>query len=81
MKLDAKSFENTVGCKLDDMYGIEIKLAEKLGYINRDGENYELTEKSTYLYHKAEQIYTNAYIDKMWSLLRVEPFPKKMTLK
>lgn len=81
MKLDAKSFEDAVGRKLEEMYGIELKLAEKLGYIKKAGENYELTEKSTYLYHKAEQIYTNAYIDKMWSLLRVEPFPEKMTLK
>lgn len=81
MKLDTKSFENSVGHRLEDMYGMELKLAEKLGYIRRDGENYELTEKSAYLYHKAEQIYTNKYIDSMWSLLRLEKFPEKMTLK
>ncbi len=40
-----------------------------------------MTDKAAYLYHDVEQAYTTAYIDKMWHISRLQPFPKKIILK
>ena len=42
---------------------------------------YKMTLKGAFYYHYFENFYTLAYIDKMWSVLRKEPFPKKIELK
>ena len=36
-----------------------------------------MTDKAAYLYHDVEQAYTTAYIDKMWHISRLQPFPEK----
>ena len=42
---------------------------------------YKMTLKGAFYYHYFENFYTLAYIDKMWSVLRKEAFPKKIELK
>lgn len=42
---------------------------------------YILTEKGAYYYHYIEQIYTTAYIDKMWNVSRLTAFPEKIILQ
>ena len=80
MKINSRDFEEFFGVPLRKMYGMELKIAEWLGYLVREKENYLLTPKGAFSYHYYEHFYTLAYIDKMWGIMRQEAFPEKIEL-
>ncbi len=75
-----EDFERFFGVSLRSMYGSELWLAKKLGFITEDRGVYEMTLKGTFYYHYYENFYTLAYIDKMWGIMRKEAFPEKILL-
>lgn len=79
-RVDAEAFRRFFGVTLEKMYGLELKLAEILGFVTREGDVYEMTLKGAFYYHYYENFYTLSYIDKMWGLLRREAFPEGMEL-
>ena len=81
MKIDKDKFEKITGVPLKIMFGTEFFIATKLGLIIKNGNSYELTDKAAYLYHFIEQVYTTAYIDKMWNVSRKQAFPWQIILK
>jgi len=81
MKINADKFKKMIGTPLSEMYGLEITFAEKAGILKRNGSTYELTDKAAYIYHYIEQVYTTAYIDKMWNISRNIAFPDRIVLK
>lgn len=81
MHISPEGFKKLFGRNLKSMYGAEILLSRMLGFLETDGGVYRLTEKGAYYYHYIEQAYTTAYIDKMWNISRVNPFPDKIILK
>ncbi len=81
MHISPESFEKFFGKGLNRMFGLEILISCILGFLERDGEALCLSERGAYYYHYIEQAYTTAYIDKMWSISRVTPFPDKIVLK
>ncbi len=81
MQINSENFAKIVGSPLLKLYGFEIFAAEKLGYLLKDGDLYRLTDKAACLYHHVEQVYTTAYIDKMWRIARLQAFPDKIILK
>jgi coproporphyrinogen III oxidase-like Fe-S oxidoreductase len=81
MKIDRGKFAKITGVPLDEMFGSEIYLAVKLGLIRKNGDIYELTDRGAYYYHYIEQVYTTAYIDKMWNVSGKQAFPERIILK
>jgi oxygen-independent coproporphyrinogen-3 oxidase len=81
MKIDLNRFEKIIGIPLNAMFRLEFYLAQKTELIKKNGNNYELTNKAANLYHFIEQVYTTAYIDKMWNILRKKAFPDKIILR
>jgi oxygen-independent coproporphyrinogen-3 oxidase len=79
-KVDPKAFERFFGIPLKRMYGLEIALIKRLGLVKEQNGIYEMTPKGAFYYHYYEQFYTLSYIDKMWSVMRKEAFPKSLTL-
>ncbi len=79
-KVQACDFEEFFGVPLKKMYGFELWLAERFGWVNNSGGTYELTLKGAYRYHYYENFYTLAYIDKMWGIMRREAFPERIKL-
>lgn len=79
-EIDPESFRNFFGVSLEKMYGRELRLAEKLGFVTQRGGIYKMTMKGAFYYHYYENFYTLSYIDKMWGTMREEPFPLKMKL-
>ena len=79
-RVDAREFEAFFGVPLKKMYGAELALAKALGLVTETDGVYEMTLKGAFYYHYYENFYTLAYIDKMWNVLRNEPFPKQLTL-
>ncbi|MDR2731001.1 MAG: radical SAM protein [Treponema sp.] len=80
-KLDPKEFEKIIGTSLKKLYGFELFIGEKTGILIKNDDIYYLTDKGAYYYHYIEQVYTTAYIDKMWNILRKTDFPEQMILK
>ncbi len=81
LQVNPEKFARLIGVPLQKMYGFEISLACKLGYLRQVGDQYELTDKAAMIYHDIEQVYTTAYIDKMWRISRIEPFPRRIVLR
>jgi len=73
-------YEGLLGKSLSTMYGFEFLLARLFGYVKKVDSGYILTSKGANIYHSIEQVFTHAYIDKMWNISRVTPFPKSITL-
>ena len=81
LKIDPEKFRRIVGAPLDSMYRMEMAIAESLGFLTRKGNTYELTDKAAAIYHHIEQVYTTAYIDRMWNVSRKQAFPDRIVLK
>lgn len=79
-QVSAKDFEAFFGVPLKKMYGLELGIAQRLGFLTEQDGVYHMTLKGAFYYHYYENFYTLAYIDKMWGILRQEAFPKKIRL-
>ena len=79
-RIDPIAFEHFFGVSLRRMYCFEFKLAELLGFVKKQNRVYCLTRKGAFYYHYYENYYTLAYIDKMWGIMRDEPFPAEIKL-
>ena len=80
MRVKADDFERFFGVPLTRMYGFELWIAKRLGWISERGGVYELTPKGAFYFHYYENYYTLSYIDKMWGVMRREPFPDSLEL-
>lgn len=80
MDINISNYKNLLGKSLRSMYGFEMLIAKLFGYIKKTKYGYRLTSKGIFIYHDIEQKYTHAYIDKMWNISRVTPFPKEIKL-
>ena len=79
-RVDSRDFEKFFGIPLQKMYGFELWLAKRLGFVEETNGIYEMTLKGAFYYHYYENFYTLAYIDKMWGIMRKEAFPEKIEL-
>jgi len=81
MRIDANVFLEMFGERLEKLFGAELWLGEKIGLLKKENNSYRVTDKGALLYHKMEQVYTTAYIDKSWNISREQAFPKKIVLR
>lgn len=81
MRINKEKFRKIIGTPIDDLYGFELFIGLKTGYLRNKKGYYELTDKAAARYHDIEQAYTTAYIDKMWNVSRKQAFPDKIILK
>lgn len=79
-KVNAGDFEKFFDVSLKKMYGMELKIAQWLGFITEENGVYSMTLKGAFYYHYYENFYTLAYIDKMWRIMGKEAFPKRIEL-
>jgi len=79
-RLAVGDFEAFFGVPLKKMFGTELAAAKLAGMLREHDGICELTGKGAFYFHYYEGYYTLAYIDKMWGLLRNNPFPAGMTL-
>lgn len=79
-KVRESDFERFFGVSLKKMYGLELWVAKKIGFITEKDGTYEMTLKGAFYYHYYENFYTLSYIDKMWGVMRKEAFPEHLEL-
>ena len=77
-KVNIKDFEKFFGVPLKKMYGFELWLSKRFGFVKEYDGIYEMTLKGAFYYHHYENFYTLSYIDKMWGIMRKESFPKEI---
>ena len=80
LDINNDSFRSLFGKDVEDLFGLELLAASKLGYLSKTRSGYTLTEKGAYLFHLIEQVYTHQYIDKTWSIAGKHPWPEKIVL-
>jgi oxygen-independent coproporphyrinogen-3 oxidase len=81
MCINSLSFKKMIGESPEELYGLELWICRIFGLIEREDNGYHLTDKGAYFYHKIEQVYTTAYIDKSWNISRKQAFPEKIILR
>ena len=79
-RIDPAAFEDFFGVPLERMYGLELKIAERLGFLSKKDSIWQMTPRGAFYYHHYENFYTLAYIDKMWGIMRREAFPERIEL-
>ena len=79
-RVSTSDFEKFFGVPLKKMYGFELWVAKRLGFIKEHDGTYEMTLKGAFYYHYYENFYTLSYIDKMWGIMRKEAFPERIEL-
>ncbi|MBC2581657.1 radical SAM protein [Clostridium sp. DJ247] len=80
LKLSNKEFYKLFNENLDQIFNIELKLAQYFGLLKKVCDGYELTKRGAYIYHLMEQEYTHQYIDKTWRKTKEDPWPKEIAL-
>ena len=80
MRIDPAAFGDFFGVPLERMYGLELKIAERLGFLFKKDGIWQMTPKGAFYFHHYENFYTLAYIDKMWGIMRREAFPERIEL-
>lgn len=78
--IDAHGFKELTGSSLEKMFGFELRCAEKLKWIRRVDNGYQVTKKGAHVFHFVEQVYTHNYIDKIWRLSNKKEIPDEMRL-
>ena len=79
-EVNSKDFEKFFGVPLKQMYGLELSIVKRLGFVTEKDGNYRMTLKGAFYYHYYENFYTLSYIDKMWGIMRKEAFPERIEL-
>jgi coproporphyrinogen III oxidase-like Fe-S oxidoreductase len=79
-KVNSNEFEDFFGVPLKRMYGFELWIAKKLGFLMEEKGIYHMTLKGAFYYHYYENYYTLAYIDKMWGIMRHKAFPDEIVM-
>lgn len=77
-QVSADDFERFFGMPLKKAYGRELAIAKLMGFATETDGIYRMTSKGAFYYHYYENFYTLSYIDKMWGIMRREPFPKRI---
>jgi oxygen-independent coproporphyrinogen-3 oxidase len=81
MKIDSARFKAMIGLPPEKLFSGELWLGKKIGLLKEHDGDYYLTDRGAYYYHFIEQVYTTAYIDKMWNVLRKIDFPEMIVLR
>jgi oxygen-independent coproporphyrinogen-3 oxidase len=81
MSVNSTDFKTFFGESLEQNYGFELWLARVLGFVKKENNKYVMTTKGSYYYYYYENFYTLSYIDRMWHLMKNEPFPKELIIK
>jgi len=81
MEINCGDFKKLMGKSVRKMFGLTLLSGRLSGLIKKHGSSYRLTKKGAMIYHRIEQTYTTAYIDKMWNVCRKTAFPDEIVLK
>ena len=79
-KVNEADFEKFFNIPLKKAYRFELFISRLFGFAKYNNGIYEMTLKGAFYYHYFENFYTLAYIDKMWGIMKDNPFPKEIKL-
>ncbi len=79
-KFKKSDFFNRFDRAFDEKYGKQMKILNRLGYLNNGEDNIKLTDKGTYWIHAFEDYFSINYINKLWGTSKFDPWPNKIVL-
>jgi oxygen-independent coproporphyrinogen-3 oxidase len=79
-KFEKGDFQKRFGEDFNRIYGKYRKPLAFLGFLKYDGQRIVLSDKGTYWLHSLEDLFSIAYISKLWGTSKQEPWPEKVVL-
>ena len=80
MEVREEEFGRFFGIPLRKAFGAELLFAKAAGYVTEEKGRWRMTPRGAFAYHLYEKHYTYAYIDRMWSVLGKNAFPRRIAL-
>jgi len=79
-RFSKRDFQRRFGRDFDRIYGKYFKPLGLLGFLKDEGECIVLTDKGTYWLHALEDVFSLAYISRLWGTSKQEPWPERVIL-
>jgi oxygen-independent coproporphyrinogen-3 oxidase len=73
-------FRKRFGQEYDDIFGRFTTLASRLGFLKDDKGRVTLSDAGTYWLHALEDLFSINYINKLWGVMKREPWPNEVVL-
>jgi len=74
----AAAYGKLFGRSLIEDFGGWLATATALRWLRRSADQWHLTARGSYLFHRVEQIYTLQYIDRVWTGAMQAPWPEEV---
>ncbi|MFC2087560.1 coproporphyrinogen-III oxidase family protein [Bacteroidota bacterium] len=74
------SFQKRFGINFDEVYGKQMKILSRIGYLKNGNDQVKLTDRGTYWIHAFEDFFSIDYISKLWGISKYDPWPEKVVL-
>jgi coproporphyrinogen III oxidase-like Fe-S oxidoreductase len=73
-------FRKRFGRDYDDIYGRYTTLISRLGFLKDGNGRVTMSDAGTYWLHALEDLFSINYINKLWGVMRREPWPREVVL-
>ena len=79
-RVDKAAFSQRFGKDFDAVYGRYMKPLQRLGFLQDDGRRIVLTNRGSYWIHAFEDVFSIAYISRLWGTSKAQPWPDRVVL-
>jgi coproporphyrinogen III oxidase-like Fe-S oxidoreductase len=79
-RFQRSDFQKRFGKEFDRVFGKYIKLLSLVGFLKDDGDEIVLSDNGTFWLHVLEDLFSIAYISRLWGTSQQEPWPEKVVL-
>jgi coproporphyrinogen III oxidase-like Fe-S oxidoreductase len=73
-------FRDRFGREYDDIFGKYTTLLSRLGLLKSGNDRVVLSDSGTYWLHALEDLFSINYINKLWGVMKREPWPEEVVL-
>ena len=73
-------FQKRFNRSFDEIYGKQMKLITRMGYLKNDKDQISLSDRGAYWIHAFEDFFSIDYITKLWGTSKNNPWPDKVVM-
>ena len=73
-------FQSRFNVSFEEKYGKQMKILNRIGYLQNGNDQICLSDKGTYWIHAFEDFFSIDYINKLWGTSKLNPWPEKVVL-
>jgi oxygen-independent coproporphyrinogen-3 oxidase len=73
-------FQSRFNVSFEEKYGKQMKILNRIGYLQNGNDQICLSDRGTYWIHAFEDFFSIDYINKLWGTSKLNPWPEKVVL-